>query len=249
MVSKRRNKKRVNRGQALAAAEAVVPAMVRSFLQAGLTPEALSEIFNHTLACIHEPAASPGADRRQDLADLAHVLSVWHADARFVDNEGHPRPLRRAGRKPNFEELASFASPGVPTDKVLTGLFIAGAVEFDTRDRIRPLQRELLTRHWDELGLWNWQQAVRRLLETLEFNYTMPGIARFERSARSERLPARLLPIFDRWMRQHAEEFLRSADDWLTQHEEPVDLRGGDDQVTTGVGVYMFIDEPSSQPR
>ena len=246
MQAKGRNKQKNKReAETLAAAEVVLSRLVRSFTQAGLKPDALREVFDR--AMVHyqdEPFSSLPAQSRQDLADLARVLSVWHMDPRFADKNGCPRALRAKGRMPSFERLASLASPAAPAETVLKGLLVCRAAEIDDKGRVRALRRELVSKRWDELGLWQWEQTVRRLLETLEFNYSTPGVGRFERTARSERLPARFLPVFDRWVREHAAEFLRTADDWLIQHETSSDLQSENtSSVATGVGVYLFVDE------
>lgn len=241
---KNRNKREAD---ALAAAEVIFPRLVQSFVEAGLKPDAVREVFDRAMSHCRDEAFPPRpAQSRQDLADLAHVLSVWHMDPRFVDKNGQPRALRAKGRTPSFERLVGLANPAVPADAVLKGLLISGAAEIDANGKVRALRREFVSKGWDELGLWQWQQTVRRLLETLEFNYSMPGTGRFERTARSERLPVRLLPVFDRWVREHAGEFLRMTDDWLTQHEDSAHSQAeNSSSVTTGVGVYLFVDEPN----
>lgn len=231
------------------AAEDVLPAVVRSFLRAGLTPDALRTLFERTLGDWREQCAPPSdsGEDRQDLADLAHVLSIWHTDPRFVDRNGEPRRLRQAGRAPSFEALARIAIPSVPAQDALKRLLIVGVVEVDSHGRVRALRRELLSNQWDELGLWTWRHAARRHLETLEFNYTTPGEGRFERTARSERLPVQSLPLFHRWIREHGADFVQMVDDWLTQHEGPTHADEDHDAITAGVGVYMFVDEPDGQ--
>lgn len=233
------------------AAEDLLPAVVRSFLKAGLTPIALRELFERALGDWRElcRTSSETASDRQDLDDLAHVLSIWHTDPRFVDRNGEPRRLRQTGRAPSFEALARVAIPSVPAQDALKRLLIVGVVEVDAHDRVRVLRRELLTKQWDELGLWHWRNAARRHLETLEFNYTVPGESRFERTARSERLPVQALPLFHRWVREQGADFVQMVDDWLTQHEGPAHADEDQDAITAGVGVYMFVDEPDGQRR
>lgn len=242
----RKKNKNKSEAEALAAADVIFPTLVRSFIEAGLKPDALRDVFDRAVVdCQDGSLPARPAQSRQDLADLAHVLSVWHMDARFVDTNGQPRALRAKGKMPSFERLVALANPAVPADMVLKGLLISGAADIDSKGRVRALRREFVSKRWDELGLWQWQQTVRRLLETLEFNYSTPGTGRFERTARSERLPARLLPVFDRWVREHGGEFLRMADDWLTQHEGATHSQAeNSSSVTTGVGVYLFVDEP-----
>lgn len=131
--------------QAMEAAEDVLPAVVRSCLRAGLTPDALRAVFERVLGDWREPCApsSDSGDDRQDLDDLARVLSIWHTDPRFVDREGEPRKIRQSGRAPSFEALALIAIPSVPAQEALKRLLIV--VEIDSRDRVRALRRELVT--------------------------------------------------------------------------------------------------------
>src|SRR5690606_27945177 len=118
------------------AAEDVLPAVVRSFLRAGLTPDALHKLFERTLGDWREQCvpSSDGEQHRQDLDDLAHVLSIWHTNPRFVDRNGDPRRLRQAGRAPSFEALARIAIPSVPAQDALKRLLIVGVVEIDSHD-------------------------------------------------------------------------------------------------------------------
>jgi hypothetical protein len=237
--------------QAESAARHVIQPLVRSCLQVGLSAEAIRGAVEAAIEegqkapGIAESAAEPGL--RQDLADLARVLSAWHTRPEYVDENGVPRLLPRRGSPPSFEALARMANPSLEPQFTLDRLVLGGAVSIDNEQRIRVLRREFLSREWDEVGLWSWRESARRLLETLEFNYTAAGVGRFERAARSERLPKPLLPVFNAWVREHAEEFLRMADDWLTQHEmadEDDDL----ETVTTGVGIYLFVDERAGPP-
>jgi hypothetical protein len=235
--------------QARQTAEDVLPTVVRSLLGAGLSPEALRTVFERTLRDWREPsvASSDSAEVRQDLDDLAHVLSVWHTDPRLVDRDGRPRRLRQSGRMPSFEALARTAIPSAPPEVALKRLLIAGVVEIDSNNRVRALRREFVTRQWDELGIRYWQQVARRYVETLEFNYTVPGEGRFERTARSERLPVKSLPLFNRFVREHGADFVQMIDDWLTQHEGQSPAGEDPDAITTGVGVYLFVDEPDEK--
>lgn len=232
------------------AAEDILPAVVRTLLRAGVPDKTLRALVEGTLTDwqAHGPASSDDEAPRQDLDDLAHVLSIWHTDPRFVDRDGRPKRLRQSGRAPSFEALAKIAIPSVTPRDALKRLLIVGAVEVDSRGRVRALRRELVTKQWDELGLWNSRHTARRHLETLEFNYTVPGEGRFERTARSERLPAQLLPVFNRWVREQGANFVHMVDDWLTQHEQ---APAGDEDtvVTAGVGVYLFVDERDEPPQ
>jgi len=235
-------------GQAESAVRYVIHPLIRSCRRVGLTADAIRAVVDIALAETHD--AGEVQERRtdprprRDLADLAHVLSAWHTRPDYVDDNGAPLMLRRHGSPPSFEALARSANPSLDPDLTLERLLLAGAVSLASDQQIRVERRELVAREWDELGLWSWHETARRLLETLEFNYVAAGIGRFERAARSERLPRTLLPVFNAWVREHAEEFLRAADDWLTQHEG-ADAEADDvATVTTGVGIYIFVDEP-----
>ena len=138
--------------------------------------------------------------------------------------------------------LAALAVPGSSAEQVLEQLVRLEGVSIDEAGQIRALRRELLVRTWDKTGFSNWQQSVRRYLDTLEFNYSVPEQGRFERASHSERLPVELLPVFNRWVREQGTDFVQIVDDWLTRHETS-DTADPGNLVRAGVGVYLFVEE------
>ncbi len=247
-----KNNGRERSDQAESAARHVIRPLIRSCLQVGLSADAIREVVETAITDSQETVgvqeSTTELGPRQDLADLAHVLSAWHTRADYVDKNGVPRTLPRRGSPPSFEALARTANPSLDPELTLERLVLAGAVSIDTDQRIRVLRREFVSREWNEVGLWSWHQSARRLLETLEVNFTGASAGRFERAAHSERLPRSLLPVFNAWVREHAAEFLRVADDWLTQHEVADVDDDRLDTVTTGIGVYLFVDDVQRSP-
>lgn len=227
-----------------AGAEPLLRSLFGSLLGAGMSVDSLETMAQRALSAAQHTCDTAAADRpqRQDLDDLAHVLSVWHTHPAYVDREGGPRPLHRSGHSPSFESLTQLAIPRSPAEKVLEQLIRLDGVSIDADGRICALRRELLVRTWDETGFSNWQQSVRRYLDTLEFNYSAPEQGRFERASHSERLPVELLPVFNRWVREQGSNFVQIVDDWLTRHETS-DTTDDEDCVKAGVGVYLFVDE------
>lgn len=225
-------------------AEALLRSLFRALLGAGMTTEAIETLAQRALASAHPTTdgAVPYPAKRQALDDLAHVLSVWHTDPEYLDAEGKPYPLPKAGPVPSFESLTALAVPGSTANHVLEQLIRLESASIDADGRIHARRRELLVRTWDEIGFSNWQGSVRRYLDTLEFNYTVPEQCRFERSSHSERLPLQLLPIFNRWVREQGTDFVQIVDDWLTRHETSGSADHGD-LVRAGVGVYLFVEE------
>jgi hypothetical protein len=225
-------------------AETLFRSLFRALLGAGMSMDTIETLAQRALSAAHRTCDAAGAHRpaRQDLDDLAHVLSVWHTDPAYVDPEGGPCPLRRSGPAPSFESLAALAVPGSAAERVLEQLIRLEGVSIDEAGQICALRRELLVRTWDETGFSNWQQSVRRYLDTLEFNYSVPEQGRFERASHSERLPIELLPVFNRWVREQGTDFVQIVDDWLTRHETS-DTADADNLVRAGVGVYLFVEE------
>ena len=227
-----------------AGAEDLLRSLFRALLGAGMSMDAIGTLTKRALSAAHRTCDTAAAYRpaRQDLDDLAHVLSVWHTDPTYVDPEGGPCPLRRSGPAPSFESLVALAVPGSTAEHVLEQLIRLEGVSVDEDGQICAMRRELLVRTWDETGLSNWQQSVRRYLDTLEFNYSVPEQGRFERASHSERLPVELLPVFNRWVREQGTDFVQIVDDWLTRHETS-DAADPDNLVRAGVGVYLFVEE------
>ena len=228
--------------------EQLLTSLFRSLLGAGMSVDSLESMAKRALVAAHRTRDTAAAShrQRQDLDDLAHVLSVWHTHPDYVDRDGEPRPLQRSGHASSFESLTALAIPGSKVELVLEQLIQLDSVSIDGDGLICALRRELLVRTWDDTGFSNWQQSVSRYLNTLEFNYSMPDQARFERSSHSERLPVELLPVFNRWVRDQGTNFVQIVDDWLTRHE-PGDADDSNDFVKAGVGVYLFV-EDSDKP-
>ena len=227
-----------------ARAEVLLRSLFRALLGAGMSVDAIKTLAERALSSAHRACESAAhyQAQRQELDDLAHVLSVWHTDPAYLDPEGGPCPLHLTGPGPSFESLTALAMPGIPPNRVLDQLIRLEGVSVDADGLICALRRELLVRTWDETGFSNWQQSVRRYLDTLEFNYSVPEQCRFERASHSERLPAELLPVFNRWVQEQGTDFVQIVDDWLTRHESN-DSDDQSDLVRAGVGVYLFVEE------
>lgn len=69
----------------------------------------------------------------------AHLVAVWTSDERFLDLQGHPKPLTRLPRNnaPSFEKLVTSVSTDIRPRAVLDEWLRLGAVELDDDDCVR----------------------------------------------------------------------------------------------------------------
>jgi hypothetical protein len=172
------------------------------------------------------------------------VLSAWHLDERFSDENGKPLPLAVEGPDVSFASLVRACSGGdVPLSTLLRELRAAGAVHKLADGRWEPLTRNYLPHTIDETVIRLWGSRMSDIANTYVTNLTRTAKvpARFERAALNDRIPKAALPEFRKFLDQEGQAFLERVDAWLTEHEAKNDTP--DDQVIRlGAGTYHIQD-------
>lgn len=90
--------------------------------------------------------------------------------------------------------------------------------------------------------------ALGRLAETLEYNFNPANSEnkRLERFVAIDKgLPCRVIPEFESYVRERADQLLKDLDDWLAPYGSPVGSASGP-RVSTGVHVFLFLDPLST---
>ena len=92
--------------------------------------------------------------------------------------------------------------------------------------------------------------TLTRLANTLEFNMDPKNeVKRLERFVLADRgLPQDVVPLFENYAREKANEFLIDLDNWLTPYASPVAAEG-EVRVSTGLNVFLYVDPlPDERP-
>ena len=175
------------------------------------------------------------------------VLSGWHRDPDFTDDDGAPRPLVLDDEHTGFSALVRRYSGDIPVMAILDELERVHSVERDTDGTVRVLNRAYLPGLGDSERLRMLGSAGHDLLSTLEHNLSSQPDKkpRFQRTVFNTRVDKRALPVFHRLVSAQAQQLLETLDDWLDRHEvDPQDEHTA--HTRTGVGIYYFEDKGES---
>lgn len=168
------------------------------------------------------------------------VLSGWHQDPEYIDDAGEPRSLTASGSVPSFEELCRRYAGDIPASALLKELRSVGAVSRGDDSRLRALSRVYIPVRVDPAKVLRAGSVLEDIGSTVVHDLICPPRQplRFERRAVNDRIAARHLIEFRRFLELEGQGFLERVDDWLTRHEASAEERARGATLRLGVGVY-----------
>ncbi len=176
------------------------------------------------------------------------VLHKWHKDSKYLAADGTPLDLKfesSSGR--SLSELIGQVDPAVAPGIVLEELLRAGAISCLDEMHFRPLSRSLIPPETHMYRIECFGAALGRLAETLEYNFNPENSEnkRLERFVAIDKgLPCSVIPEFQSYVRERADQLLKDLDDWLAPYGNPVGTSGP--RASTGVHVFLFLDPLST---
>lgn len=179
---------------------------------------------------------------------VAEVLRTWHTNPQFLGPYGIPLELRfdtPADR--SFRCVVALIDPSADPHVVLDELLRTGAVARSGDTHFRAISRSLmLSEGISPQRIEYHTNALARLAATLEYNMDVAHVdKRLERRVRADRgLSLELLPTFENYAREKANEFLLELDNWLAS--QPDDEFVADERVDVGVSTFFYV---SRQPE
>ena len=176
------------------------------------------------------------------------VLHKWHKDSQYLASDGAPLELEfDASSGPSLSGLIKEVDPNVGPGMVLAELLRAGAVTCTDDRNFRPLSRSLIPPETHVYRIECFGAALGRLAETLEYNFN-PANAENKRLERfvavDKGLPGTVVPEFESYAKERADQLLKDLDDWLAPYSNSV-TSGFGPRVDTGVHVFFFSEPPS----
>jgi len=182
---------------------------------------------------------------------VMEVLHKWNTDPNYAGPYGIPLELEfdtPHGRSVQslVAEIDSAASPG----KVLEELLRAGSVGYSGEKHFRAIRRWVITPDaFSPLSVEYFADTLTHLAHTIEYNFNLvdPDSKRLERRVFADRgLPRKLLPSFEAYARERANQFLLDIDDWIT-HTVSAESKGSGSTVDAGVHVFLYVEPPNEE--
>ena len=184
-------------------------------------------------------AADPPVDASRS-TDATRVLSGWHQDPDYVDEQGRPRSLPPAGERPSFSTLFEEYGGDTPVQTLLRELKTAGSIEEDADGRLVARRRYHMPAAMDEGSLRFFGTNLHDHAATLANNLAADGRRkRLEGFAVDARIDPAAADAFREFVDRRGQQFLEEVDDWLARHR-----LGSDDAASSpvrlGLGVYAI---------
>ena len=178
---------------------------------------------------------------------IGEVLSYWHRDPRYLDNNGNPRALRKNGRGISFQTLVSVALPGSSAKQILSTLEGIRAVRIDANGFVTPLRRTVPVFSDRDLAIHHTFMALRGFIKTLRHNMDSRPLNAdqlFHRIAWNGEFDGKEIARLKIWINKHGQDFLESIDDWMKTHSIPRrgKINRKSSPVKASVGIYLAVD-------
>ncbi len=171
-------------------------------------------------------------------SDATRVLSGWHQDAEFTNEDGEPLALPPTGPSPSFASLFSRYGGDTPEQTLLRELRKAGSVGENHQGELLPLRRYHMPSAIDEGAIRFFGTNLFDHANTLSNNLaTDKRPKRLEGFAVEPKVDARHVEAFHQFLDQRGQQFLEEVDDWLAQHRLESDDANAS-PVRLGIGVY-----------
>ena len=183
----------------------------------------------------------PSSDPQQGQDRITRVLSGWHHDQEFLDDEGKPLALPLDGPAPSFAALVKRYGGDVPASTILRELKRTGTARV-ADDTVEVLRRNYRLDTVDAAALARAGSVLRDIGQTVAHNlYRGPrDESRFEARATNVQIPPSALPAYRKFVYDEGQAFLERVDAWLTTAEVPEQEKTGSGAQRIGLGLYWI---------
>jgi hypothetical protein len=181
------------------------------------------------------------------------ILHQWHFDPDFSNGNGVANPLPYEGSR-SFSDLVSRYGGDIPPGAMRSALQKMGIVSQSGEGLLLPTQSYTYARVFDSDFVRGLAFSFASLGTTLVHNtavaqrYDLPAsermtLARLERTAWSEHMPAPSMEELKQWVDDNAPRFLEEANQLIGRHELPRSEWASRPPRAVGVGVYFFQED------
>ena len=171
----------------------------------------------------------------------AEVLHVWHADPRFCEPNGMPKPLTFDDSPVSFSALVASCVADIPPGAVRAELKRVGAVMEDADGRLVVQRRYYVPAEAGERLLQGLLFGLRPVALTVAHNTKVISLdeRRFQRVVQSRSIPVARQREIEEYLQKCMGEFSEEIDDYITEIESG---SASADAMTIGIGLYYYED-------
>lgn len=187
-----------------------------------------------------EMLAGPARASATKTTDATRLLSGWHQDADYLDDDGNPLALNALGGTPSFHSLFASYGGDTPEQTLLRELLKAGSVVKDDRGRYVARRRYHMPVEMDAGSIRFFGTNLFDHGHTLCNNVTGEYDKRWlEGFAVDDQIRPDAVEAFRAYLDARGQQFLEEIDDWLSRHR--VDPNESETTpVRLGLGVYAI---------
>lgn len=224
----------------------------------------ITGINRHEVKRLKEELMTPDIQRKVESSyRIADMLTAWHEDKRYLDEDGQPLEIPLDGGHPSFNALIQSISVGgdIASVTVLRELKRSQAVEETPLGKLRVLQRHFIPNyHADPQQAPHFanpnkiNQGSSMLVDhinTLFHNlYGKPGEpTRLELRAVNQSINPKDVAEFYEYTNQKSLELLQDIDRWLEKHQDIGSHTAEEDtqHERLGLGVYVIQGQNNSK--
>ena len=170
--------------------------------------------------------------------DATRVLSGWHQDEEFVNENQVPLTLCETGPGSTFEGLCSRYGGDISPSTMLKELLKTGSILRLENGQLQVLQRYYQPAMHEDENLMFAVDRIRDVIDTMNNNVFLEegGALRFGGFADNEAIPVESVPDFHKYMDSRGQAFLEEIDDWLAANA----ATPSDSIQTARVGISLF---------
>ena len=212
-------------------------------MKCGHSPKELVRELQEICASLREPSRPFDPTRLSFLADLPHVIALWHSDPDYLLERGVPAALALRSTGPSLSSLIARVLPHEDPVAVTRALVRMQGIR---RRGTRYLPTGRLVAFRKDTVFMHSLSVLMRMLRTIERNVGGSWeSALLERNATHPNFPVAALPGFHRGLKRQASDFLWGLDGDMRRREKRV--RGGK-RTRLGVEIFAFEEPVSESP-
>jgi hypothetical protein len=176
---------------------------------------------------------------------ISQILTGWHVDSEFTDENGQPKVLPATGPKGSLPSLLKRYAGDLPHGAIRKEMQQRALIEEQSDGSFRVMKRDYVFSNLDPESVNRLGVALHDHATTLVHNYNENRLAapRFERTAVNTSIKPSTYKAFHKLVEERGLSFLEEMDGWLSENELETSTDSAARTVRLGVGVYLIYDE------